>query len=131
MARYYRLRLGSFLAIEFAKELDIYPQSYKDHLFERVIELYKTRCADYMFNFAMNSNKTMEKKIVTPILIDCNYEENARGRKVIGIHIYSDENIRLWKRSGDGYHRLMNMNGNQSRIIMETIPVLNSLAIIL
>jgi hypothetical protein len=83
-----------------------------------------------MFNFAMNSNKTMEKKLVTPILMDCDYEENARGRKVIGIHIYSNENIRLWKRWGDGYQRAMNMNGNQSRIIMKTIPFLNSMAII-
>jgi hypothetical protein len=78
----------------------------------------------------MNSNKTMEKKLVTPILMDCNYEENARGRKVIGIHICSDENISLWKRWGDGYQRIMNMNGNQSRITMETIPFLNSVAII-
>jgi hypothetical protein len=54
----------------------------------------------------MNSNKTIEKKLVTPILMDCNYEENARGRKVIGIHICSEENISLWKRWGDGYQRL-------------------------
>lgn len=80
----------------------MYPQSYKDNLIESVIELYKAGCADYIFNFAMNSNKTIEKKLVTPILMDCNYEENARGRKVIGIHICSEENISLWKRWGDG-----------------------------
>jgi hypothetical protein len=106
MARYYRLHLGSFLAIEFAKELDMYPQSYKDNLFESAIELHKARWAYYMFDFAMNSNKTMEKKIVTPILMDCDYEENARERKGIGIHIYGDENIRSWKRWGDGYQGL-------------------------
>jgi hypothetical protein len=46
MARYYRLHLGSFLTIEFAKELDMYPQRYKDNPFENVIELYKAGCAD-------------------------------------------------------------------------------------
>ena len=41
MARYYRLHLGSFLAIELAKELKNYPSMYKDNRFESIIELMK------------------------------------------------------------------------------------------
>jgi hypothetical protein len=51
MARYYRLHLGSFLAIEFAKELGMYWQSYNgnnnnknnNNRFESIIELYEAR----------------------------------------------------------------------------------------
>jgi hypothetical protein len=38
MARYYRLHVGSFLAIELAKELKSYPSMYKDNRFESIIE---------------------------------------------------------------------------------------------
>ena len=43
MARYYRLHLGSFLAIELSKELKkTLPLPYKDNRFESVIELYES-----------------------------------------------------------------------------------------
>jgi hypothetical protein len=47
-----------------------------------------------------------------------------------GIHIYGDEKIKLWKRWGDGYDRLMDMSGNKSNITMEVTPFSNSVAII-
>jgi len=56
MARYYRLHLGSFLAIEIAKELKSFPSMYKDNRFKSIIELYKAGCADYIFNFVIDSN---------------------------------------------------------------------------
>jgi hypothetical protein len=137
MARYFRLHLGSFLAIEFAKELDMElpPSSYIDHAnrFESVIELYEAGCADYMFNFVLDSNKR-EEKLVTPILM--NFDENKNGdvlrkrRNVLGIHVFGDEKIRLWKRWGDPYDTLMDMNGNRSdNITMEITPFSNAVAI--
>jgi hypothetical protein len=42
MARYYRLHLGSFLAIELARELKSFPSIYKDNRFKSIIELYET-----------------------------------------------------------------------------------------
>jgi hypothetical protein len=58
MARYYRLHLGSFLAMEFAKELSMYRQRYNgnnnNNRFESVIELYEAGCADYIFNFIID-----------------------------------------------------------------------------
>jgi hypothetical protein len=95
MARYYRLHLGSFLAIELAKELKSFPSMYKDNRFESIIELYENGCADYIFNFVVNINdNTREEKLVTPILMDL----EGRNKKVLAIHIYGDEKIRLWKR---------------------------------
>jgi len=41
MARYYRLHLGSFLAIELAKELESFPSMYKGNRFESIIQLYE------------------------------------------------------------------------------------------
>ena len=47
------------------------------------------------------------------------------------IHIFGDDKIRHWKRWGDPYDRLMDINGNQSsNIIMEVTPFSNALAII-
>jgi hypothetical protein len=56
-------------------------------------------------------------------------------RRVLGIHIYGDEEIRLWKRWGDRYDRLMDISGNQSsssssNITMEITPFSNALAAI-
>jgi hypothetical protein len=57
-------------------------------------------------------------------------------RRVLGIHIYGDEEIRLWKRWGDRYDRLMDISGNQSssssssNITMEVTPFSNALAAI-
>jgi hypothetical protein len=117
MARYYRLNLGSFLAIEFAKELGMYRQSYNgnnNNRFESVIELYETGCAGYIFNFVIDSNKR-EEKLVTPILMYLDDKKNKKvTRRVLGVHIYGDEEIRLWKRWGDHYDRLMDISGNQS-----------------
>jgi hypothetical protein len=127
MARYYRLHLGSFLAIELAKELKSFPSMYKDNKFESIIELYENGCADYIFNFVVNINdNTREEKLVTPILMDL----EGGNKKVLAIHIYGDEKIRLWKRWGDGYGTLYDINGNRSSIYMEISPFFNSVAII-
>ena len=123
MARYYRLHLGSFLAIELAKELKNFPLGYKDNRFESIIELYETGCADYIFNFLLDT-KTREEKLVTPILMDLDGD-----RKVLAIHIYGDEKIRLWKRWGDGYDGLYDISGNRSNIHMEVSPFFDSVAI--
>jgi len=126
MARYYRLHLGSFLAIELAKELKGFPLSYKDNRFESVIELYEIGCADYIFNFVVDTNtNTREEKLVTPILTDLD-----GYRKVLAIHVYGDEKIRLWKRWGDDYDGLYDINGNRSNTHMEVSPFFNSVAII-
>ena len=101
---------------------------YKNNRFESVIELNEEGCADFMFNFVLNSNKR-EEKLVTPILVDL--VENENRRKALGIHIDGDEKIRLWKRWGDPYDRLMNVNGEQgSNIIMEVTPFSNAVAVI-
>ena len=68
-----------------------------------------------MFNFVLYSNKR-EEKLVTPVLIDL--EENDNRRKVLGIHIEGDEKIQLWK------------VGKISNIIMELTPFSNALATI-
>jgi hypothetical protein len=126
MARYFRLHLGSYLVIELAKELKSYPSTYKDNRFESIIELYETGCADYIFNFVMDiNNNTREERLVTPSLI--NLDGN---KKVLAIHIYGDEKIRLWKRWGDGYDALYDINGNKSSVYMEVNPFFNSVAII-
>jgi hypothetical protein len=127
MARYYRLHLGSFLAIELAKELKSFPSMYKDNRFESIIELYEIGCADYIFNFVVDiSDNSREEKLVTPILINLEDE----NKKVLAIHIYGDEKIRLWKRWGDGYGTLYDINGNKSSTYMEVSPFFNSVAII-
>lgn len=93
---------------------------YKNNRFESVIELYEEGCADFMFNFVLYSNKR-EEKLVTPVLIDS--EENDNRRKVLGIHIEGDEKIQLWKRWGDPYDRPMIINGEQDKnTIMEITP---------
>ena len=126
MARYYRLHLGSFLAIELAKELKSFPSMYKDNRFESIIELYENGCADYIFNFVVDINdNTREEKLVTPILM--NLDGN---KKALAIQIYGDEKIRLWKRWGDGYGTLYDIKGNRSSMYMEVSPFLNSVAII-
>jgi hypothetical protein len=51
------------------------------------------------------------------------------NRKVLGIHVYGDEKIRLWKRWGDDYDRLYDISGNRSNTRMEVSPFLNSVAI--
>jgi hypothetical protein len=127
MARYYRLHLGSFLAIELAKELKSFPSMYKDNRFESIIELYENGCADYIFNFVVDINdNSREEKLVTPILMNL----DDGNKKVLAIHIYGDEKIRLWKRWGDAYDTLYDINGNKSSIYMEVSPFLNSVAII-
>lgn len=45
--------------------------------------------------------------------------------KFIGIHIYGDENIKLWERWEDGYQNAYEYDGNQSSITMETTPLVN------
>jgi hypothetical protein len=126
------------LAIEFAIEMGMYEERYDDNnnnKFESVIELYEAGCADCVFNFVMDieSNKR-EERLVTPILMDFDddkYHDRVLRRKVLGIHVFGDEKISLWKRWGDSYDRLMDMNGNQSsNITMEVTPFSNSLAII-
>jgi hypothetical protein len=120
------LHLGSFLAIELAKELKSFPSIYKDNRFESIIELYEIGCADYIFNFVVdNINNTREEKLVTPLLM--NLDGN---KKVLAIHIYGDEKIGLWKRWGDGYDALYDISGNRSGIYMEVSPFFNSVAII-
>jgi hypothetical protein len=124
MARYYRSHLGSFLAIEVAKDLKSFPPMYKENRFESIIELYESGCADYIFNFVVDNN-IREEKLVTPVLM--NLDGN---KKVLAIHIYGDEKIRLWKRWGDGYDVLYDINGNRSGIYMEASPLFNSVAIV-
>jgi hypothetical protein len=70
-----------------------------------------------------------EEKLVTPVLIDL--EENDNRRKVLGKHIEGDEKIQLWKRWGDPYDRPMIINGEQDKnIIMEITPFSKALATI-
>ena len=127
MARYYRLHLGSFLAIELAKELKSFPSMYKDNRFESIIELYEIGCADYIFNFVVDINdNTREEKLVTPILMNLEHG----NKKVLAVHVYGDEKIRLWKRWGDGYGTLYDIKGNRSSTYMEVSPFFNSVAII-
>ena len=127
MARYYRLHLGSFLAIELAKELKSFPSMYKDNRFESIIELYEIGCADYIFNFVVDINdNTREEKLVTPILMSLEHG----NKKVLAVHVYGDEKIRLWKRWGDGYGTLYDIKGNRSSTYMEVSPFFNSVAII-
>jgi hypothetical protein len=127
MARYYRLHLGSFLAIELAKELKSFPSMYKDNRFESIIELYEIGCADYIFNFVVDINdNTREEKLVTPILMSLEHG----NKKVLAVHVYGDEKIRLWKKWGDGYNTLYDINGNGSSIYMEVSPFFNSVAVI-
>ena len=127
MARYYRLNLGSFLAIELAKELKSFPSMYKDNRFESIIELYEIGCADYIFNFVVDINdNTREEKLVTPILMSLEHG----NKKVLAVHVYGDEKIRLWKKWGDGYNTLYDINGNGSSIYMEVSPFFNSVAVI-
>jgi hypothetical protein len=123
MSRYFRLHIGSYLAIELARQLEPFPRGYMNNHFESVIELYEAGCADYIFNFILTSDKR-EEKLVTPILINL-----ERFGKVLGIHIYGDESIKLWKRWGDGYDTLMDLKGNKSNIMMEVTPFSNSVAI--
>jgi hypothetical protein len=97
---------------------------YKENRFESIIELYESGCADYIFNFVVYNN-TREEKLVTPLLM------NLDGtKKVLAIHIYGDEKIRLWKGWGDGYDALYDINGNRSGTHMEANPFFNSVAII-
>jgi hypothetical protein len=127
MARYYRLHLGSFLAIELAKEIKSFPSMYKDNRFESIIQLYENGCADYIFNFVVDINdNTREEKLVTPILMNLEDE----NKKVLAVHVYGDEKIRLWKRWGDGYGTLYDIKGNRSSTYMEVSPFFNSVAII-
>jgi hypothetical protein len=69
--------------------------------------------------------KTGEEKLVTPILMDLD-----GNRKVLAICVYGDEKIRLWKRCGDCYDGLYDINGNRSNIHMEVSPFFDSVAII-
>ena len=127
MARYYRLHLGSFLAIELAKELKRYPSMYKDNRFESIIKLYEIGCADYIFNFVVDiTDNTREEKLVTPILMNL----KDGNKKVLAVHVYGDEKIRLWKTWGDGYDTLYDIKGNRSNIYMEVSPFFNSVAVI-
>ena len=81
-----------------------------------------------MFIIVLYSNKR-EEKLVTPVLIDS--EENDNRRKVLGIHTEGDEKIQLWKRWGDPYDRPMITNGEQDKnMIMEITPFSNALATI-
>lgn len=66
-----------------------------------------------MFNFVLYSNKR-EEKLVTPVLIDS--EENDNRRKVLGIHIEGDEKIQLLKRWGDPYDRTYDYKWSKIRI---------------
>ncbi|PWU82380.1 MAG: hypothetical protein DLM72_02165 [Candidatus Nitrosopolaris wilkensis] len=119
------MHLGSFLAIELANELKNFPLGYKDNRFESVIELYEIGCADYLFNFVADTNTNIrEEKLVTPILIDLD-----GNRKVLGIHVYGDEKVRLSKRWGDDYDRLYDISGNGSNTRMEVSPFLDSVAL--
>lgn len=75
-----------------------------------------------MLNFVLYSNKR-EEKLVTPVLIDL--EENDNRRKVLGIHIEGDEKIQLWKRWGDPYDRPMIIKSEQDKnILLEITPFL-------
>ena len=81
-----------------------------------------------MFIIVLYSNKR-EEKLVTPVLIDS--EENDNRRKVLGIQIGGNEKIQLKKRWGDPYGRPMIINGEQDKnTIMEITPFSNALATI-
>ena len=132
MARYFRLHLGSYLVIEFANQLAGKEKTniHSINAFESVIRLYETGCADYIFNFITDLKKR-DERLVTPILI--HFDDNTYGlkRKVLGIHIYGDEEIKLWKKWGDPYDRLANINCNSAgNLSMEITPFSDSVAII-
>lgn len=89
MARYYRLHLASFIAIEFADELTAYTGGNDfNNRFESVIELYEEGCSNLQFNFVLYSKKR-EEKLVTPVLIDL--VENGKQEK-------SPRNTIRWRR---------------------------------
>lgn len=132
MSRYFRLHLGSYLAIEFANQLAGKVGSNYESMnaFESVIKLYETGCADYIFNFVIEMNKR-EEKLVTPILIQFDDTTHATKRKVLGVHIYGDQEIKLWKKWGDPYDRLVKIdNSSGANINMEITPYSDSVAII-
>ena len=52
------------------------------------------------------------------------------NKKVLAAHIYGDEEIRLWKRWGDGYGTLYDIKGNKSSVYMEVSPSSNSVEVI-
>ena len=72
------------------------------------------------------NDNTREEKLVTPILMNLEHG----NKKVLAVHVYGDEEIRLWKRWGDGYNMLYDINGNRSSIYMEVSPFFNSVAVI-
>ena len=132
MSRYFRLHLGSYLVIEFANQLAGKEGSYYEskNAFESVLKLYETGCADYIFNFVIDINKR-EEKLVTPILIQ--FDDTAYGsrRKVLGIHIYGDQKIKLWKKWGDPYDRLVKIDDSSvANLTMEITPYSDLVAII-
>ena len=52
------------------------------------------------------------------------------NKRVLAVHVYGDEKIRLWKKWGDGYNTLYDINGNRSSVYMEVSPFFNSVAVI-
>ena len=90
MARYYRLHLGSFLAMEFAKELSMYRQRYNgnnnNNRFESVIELYEAGCADYIFNFVIDCDSFLYRfEIATHFCSCCSYCFSRSTDRWIGL----------------------------------------------
>ena len=132
MSRYFRLHLGSYLAIEFANQLAEKDGSNYESMnaFENVLKLYEAGCADYIFNFVIDMNKR-EEKLVTPILIQFDDSTYGAKRKVLGIHIYGDQAIKLWKKWGDPYERLVKIDSSSvANLTMEITPFSDLVAII-
>jgi hypothetical protein len=50
---------------------------------ESVIELYEAGCADYIFNFVIDSNKS-EEKLVTPVLMYLVDKKIKEQQEVVG-----------------------------------------------
>lgn len=125
MSRYFRLHAGSYLAVEFAKQLPRYPKSslYSINAFAMVMELYEKGAADYIFNIVREDGE-MRERLVTPILIDTKFG------KVMGVHVYGHDKIRLWKRWGDSYSDLRNISdGTGSDVKMDLTPFMHGVAI--
>jgi hypothetical protein len=56
--------------------------------------------------------------LIISILMD--FDTN-RTKEVLKIHVYDNDKIKLWKREGDDYEKLLEMDDNKNKISMKLI----------
>jgi hypothetical protein len=56
--------------------------------------------------------------LIISILMD--FDTN-RTKEVLKIHVYDNDKIKLWKREGDDYEKLLEMDDNKNKIPMKLI----------